>query len=534
MSPAPRVDIVIPTVGRPSLITLLQRLQGSAELYDGDRSADDAKSRDVVGAIVLVDDRKEKRTELIPGGPLPAGALQIRIVSGAAAGPAASRNAGWRSAAAQWIAFLDDDVVPDERWLPDLISDLAAAESGSNAKGSRPAEVCGVSGRVSVPLQAARRPTDWERNVKGLETARWITADMAYRRDALTAVGGFDERFPRAYREDADIALRFVSRGLRIVPGKRHVSHPVRPGGTFVSVRLQAGNQDDVLMSALHGRDWYERAGAPRGRLPQHLVATTAALTACVAFLAGKRRLAKVAAAAWLLTSAQFAWARISPGPRDRREVRAMLLTSALIPFAASWHWLRGWAQLPRLLTRPSHKALPGREAPAAVLFDRDGTLIVDVPDNTDPKRVQLMPGAREALRRLRENGIPVAVVSNQSSVSAGRVSLAQLDAVNARIEELAGPLGPWCLCLHSSDEGCDCRKPAPGLVREAADALGVPTHDCVVVGDVGADVQAALAAGAQAVLVPTPATQADEIALAPLVARDLREAVDIILSGRT
>ena len=63
-----------------------------------------------------------------------------------------------------------------------------------------------------VPLPTDRRPTDWERNTAGLAGASWITADMAYRRTALEAVNGFDERFPRAYREDADLALRSADR----------------------------------------------------------------------------------------------------------------------------------------------------------------------------------------------------------------------------------------------------------------------------------------------------------------------------------
>ena len=133
-------------------------------------------------------------------------------------------------------------------------------------------------GRVRVPMPAGRRPTDWERNVRGLETARWATADMAYRRSVLQEVGGFDERFPRAYREDADLGLRVTGAGYRIVRGRRAVTHPVRPAGRLVSVRLQAGNADDVLMRGLHGRGWRERAGVPRGRRARHLACHGAGL----------------------------------------------------------------------------------------------------------------------------------------------------------------------------------------------------------------------------------------------------------------
>jgi GT2 family glycosyltransferase len=77
--------------------------------------------------------------------------------------------------------------------------------------------VAATQGRVQVPLPTARRPTDWERSTAGLVTAPWITADMTYRRSALSAVGGFDERFPRAFREDSDLALRVQAAGGRLV-----------------------------------------------------------------------------------------------------------------------------------------------------------------------------------------------------------------------------------------------------------------------------------------------------------------------------
>jgi hypothetical protein len=93
---------------------------------------------------------------------------------------------------------------------------------------------------------------------------------MAFRRDALAAVGGFDERFPRAYREDADLALRLLEAGYELVRGRRCVTHPVGPSRPLDSVRRQAGNADDALMRALHRSDWRRRAGAPRGRLAVH------------------------------------------------------------------------------------------------------------------------------------------------------------------------------------------------------------------------------------------------------------------------
>jgi HAD superfamily hydrolase (TIGR01662 family) len=165
-----------------------------------------------------------------------------------------------------------------------------------------------------------------------------------------------------------------------------------------------------------------------------------------------------------------------------------------------------------------------------AVLFDRDGLLIVDVPYNGDPDRVVPMPGAREALDRLRAAGLRLGVVTNQSGLARGRFTRAQLRAVNRRVEDLLGPFGTWQICPHDETAGCGCRKPAPGLVTAAAAALATVPARCVVVGDIGRDMEAAAAAGADGIMVPTPVTRPVEVAAAPSVAADLITAADLIL----
>ncbi|MEJ2870726.1 HAD family hydrolase [Actinomycetospora sp. OC33-EN08] len=178
----------------------------------------------------------------------------------------------------------------------------------------------------------------------------------------------------------------------------------------------------------------------------------------------------------------------------------------------------------------PPARAAPRRCARlAAVLFDRDGTLVHDVPYNGDPDRVAPVDTARPALDRLRAAGIATGVVSNQSGIARGLLTAAQVDAVNARLDELVGPIGVWAWCPHGPDDGCSCRKPAPGLVLDAARRLGVSPDEVAVIGDIGADVGAAAAAGARSVLVPTAVTRQAEIDAAPLVARDLLHALDLL-----
>src|SRR6195952_129512 len=371
--------IVVPTIGRPSLEVLLDALAAST----GPRPAE----------LVLVDDRPTG-TPLSPERP---GLPPVRVVRTGGGGPAAARNLGWRTARTPWIAFLDDDVVPDPDWYAALAADLAAL----------PADVAGTQGRVRVPLPADRRPTDWERATAGLATSSWITAALAYRRAALAAVGGFDERFPRAFREDSDLALRVMDTGSTLTRGQRGITHPVRPVDRWISARVQAGNADDVLMRRLHGPTWRERADAAVGRRPRPLAATAAAAGGVGLLTAGRPRAAVLAALGWVAGTAEFAWTRIAPGPRNRAEVATMALTSAAIPPLATWHFLRGAVE---------HRSVtPWRGLSDLVLFDRDGTLMHDVPYNGDPDQVRLVDGAREALAELRARGVRVGLARTQS-----------------------------------------------------------------------------------------------------------------------
>ena len=506
MTGAPTWSVVVPTVGRPSLDVLLRSLVGQD--WSG------AGSEPV--SIDICDDRPLTSTVPLTPPELP---WPSRVVRTGGRGPAAARNAGWRATHETWVAFLDDDVVLPSGWAGAFVDDLCAADGS----------VAGTQARLHVPLPDGRRPTDWERNTAGLEHARWATADMAFRRVALEQVHGFDERFPRAFREDADLALRVRTAGWRLVRGSRSTHHPVRPADDRVSVRVQAGARDDALMRALHGRRWRELAETGRGRFAWHVVTVAAAAGGALLAVSGRRRPAAAALAAWSVLTADFAVRRIVPGPRPGEpgaaaEWRRMAWTSVVIPFAAVVHRLRG--------TLAHRRAAPWRPAVRAVLFDRDGTLVTDVPYNGDPDRVAPVEGAYESLELLRRQRVAVGLITNQSGVARGLLSRAQVDAVNERVAELLGPFATVQVCPHGPESGCPCRKPEGGMVLRAAHELGVSPWEIAVVGDIGDDVGAALAAGSRAVLVPTPATRPEEVQGADLVAADLRAAVAQLVPG--
>ncbi|WP_345231764.1 glycosyltransferase family 2 protein [Olivibacter ginsenosidimutans] len=141
-------------------------------------------------------------------------------------GPAAARNLGWLFSSSPLIAFTDDDCIPDERWLLEILthhdgkSDLV------------------YSGTVIVPT--ARKPTDYEKNTAQLEQAEFITANCACTKKVLYQVGGFDERYKMAWREDSDLHFKLLQQRIPIIKlPKAVVIHPVRRAKWGVSVKEQ-------------------------------------------------------------------------------------------------------------------------------------------------------------------------------------------------------------------------------------------------------------------------------------------------------
>ena len=182
----------------------------------------------------------------------------------------------------------------------------------------------------------------------------------------------------------------------------------------------------------------------------------------------------------------------------------------------------------------------------AAVFLDKDGTLVEDVPYNVDPEQVRLMPGAVEGLRRMRAAGYRLIVVSNQSGLARGYFAEEALAGVERRVRELleaAGvTLSGFYYCPHHPEgavpaytAACDCRKPAPGMIRRAAAEHGIDLERSWLVGDILHDVEAGRRANCRTVLLLNG--HETEWVLTPqrrphYVAADLAQAAEIIVDG--
>lgn len=176
---------------------------------------------------------------------------------------------------------------------------------------------------------------------------------------------------------------------------------------------------------------------------------------------------------------------------------------------------------------------------PPLVFLDRDGTIIEDSGYVRHPDAVRLLPGAAGAIARLNHAGIPVAVVTNQSGIARGILTEAQYHAVAARLDDQLAAAGAridataWCPHAPEIGPPCDCRKPATGGHRRAADRLAVPLEGAWCVGDRISDLVPARSWGGRGILVRTGegAQHADQAAAEGfMIADDLAAAVDLLL----
>ncbi len=169
-----------------------------------------------------------------------------------------------------------------------------------------------------------------------------------------------------------------------------------------------------------------------------------------------------------------------------------------------------------------------------AVFLDRDGTLMRDVDYCGDPQDVDLLPGVTAALRKLKERGYKLIVITNQSGIGRALFNDKQYRAVEA---ELARQIGEGLIdatyyCPHLPNDGCKCRKPSPEMVRQAARDHDVDLARSFFIGDKASDLECGRNANVKTILVRTGYGAETDESLADFVANNLDGAAKLILAA--
>jgi glycosyltransferase involved in cell wall biosynthesis len=321
-SSAPLISVVIPTCRRPALLArcldAVEHQTLSSEAYE----------------IIVVDDGRTDQTRALceqRARAAIARGLAIRYLRPQGRqGPAAARNCGWRAAAGDIIAFTDDDTIPDRDWL-------RQGEIGMQA-GQRVA----LWGRVHVPMPEIL--TDNARNTAGLENATFVTANAFVRRRALDAVGGFDERYRRAWREDTDLYFALLRAapwpGAVVAAPQALVLHPVREARFLVSIGQQANMSFDALLFKKYP-DLYDRHIGFRHPPVDYCAIVLATLLALIALPLDSTIAAAFALVALLLIL-RFAARRLRGVHKSPRQVLDVVISSFAIPYVSLYWRLDG------------------------------------------------------------------------------------------------------------------------------------------------------------------------------------------------
>lgn len=311
------ISVVIPTYLRPQL---LKRCLDALLRQDFNHNQFE---------VIVVDDGADAETQRVVEEADRQSELQFRYLSQPRRrGPAAARNRGWRVATGAIIAFTDDDCIPDEHWLK------SAMEAFCNG-----AKV--VSGHVRVPVHYP--PTDQERIVAMLETAEFVTANCFCRRSVLEQVGGLDERFDIAWREDSDLQFKLLETGISITKNQDAVIvHPCRKAPWWASLKDERKNAYDALLYKLHPRLFRDRIPKYRDLVRLYYLFVISFLLGCGLWLAGYSLPAMVSLGVWSGCLLVLIGRRFWNTGWSFNQFGHAVLTAALTPFLSVYWRLYG------------------------------------------------------------------------------------------------------------------------------------------------------------------------------------------------
>jgi GT2 family glycosyltransferase len=313
----PQISVIIPTYQRPELL----------------RQCLDALSQQTLSPgqfeVLVVDDGDQPQTALAVRKAVQETGLSVRYLAQLKRqGPAAARNRGWRVALSPLIAFTDDDCIPDSNWLT---AALTGFEQGAAV----------LTGQLIMPLPDTSTAQDRTRAL--LETTDFITANLFCRRSVLETVGGFDEAFDSAWREDSELQFKLLRSGIPITPCPEAVIvHPLRPAPWYAPLRDERKSRYDALLYRKHPDLFRQRIPTYSSLIRRYYLTVSSVLVSVLALVAGQWTMLSAGMGCWfILTTILLAEQLVGRTVTGQRFIQALALSIAT-PFLSVYWRLYG------------------------------------------------------------------------------------------------------------------------------------------------------------------------------------------------
>ncbi|SDE96228.1 Glycosyltransferase, GT2 family [Mucilaginibacter pineti] len=312
-----KISVVIPTYNRPLLLQKCLHALAAQKLQKNSYE------------IIVVSDGPDVETRrLMDSWVKKRPSLNIRFfMLSHKKGPAAARNYGWLNARGELVAFTDDDCVPERTWLNAYLKSYTSGEKVA------------FTGQTVVPISS--RPTDHELNTLGLQFADFITANCCCPKEVLELVGGYDERFTMAWREDSDLQFKLLNEGIEIVKiDHAQVIHPVRKASWGISIKDQKKTMFNALLYKKY--PWmYRKKIQPRPPLNYYIMIGGFAIM--VVGLAVNSAIAALSGfLIWGVFTMWFIKKRLHLTRLSVQHVSEMIVTSLAIPFLSIFWQIYG------------------------------------------------------------------------------------------------------------------------------------------------------------------------------------------------
>jgi glycosyltransferase involved in cell wall biosynthesis len=313
-----KISVVVPTYKRPEL--LMNCLTALSK-------QDMAKNHFEI--VVVTDGPDEATREMIHGiNHLVLPYVQY-ITLHVNSGPASARNAGWKRANGDLIAFTDDDCSPAPGWLSALWNAYTFYAKRDIA----------FAGKVIVPIPET--PTDYELNTSQLANADFITANCACTKKTLEKIHGFDERFKVAWREDSDVEFKLIQNEIPVIKVEDAVVvHPVRKAKWGVSIDEQRKTMFNALLYKKFP-SLFRRKIQRRPAWNYYMIVAGTVLTV-VGLFAGNKGMMIAGTVTYIMFTLAFIIKRLSRTSHSPNHILEMIATSAVIPFVSIYWTIYG------------------------------------------------------------------------------------------------------------------------------------------------------------------------------------------------